>query len=299
MKNKKVSRVLTALLAAVCVVSMANGALAAQTLALDSGVTLSEVNGRAQFAINGGAQNDLFLDFKDVMPGDVLSQTINVSAAPTNGQPYRIYLYARECVNAETPEGDTHAKQISTPGFLDELTIRVSRKAAAGETADTSIGTVDIGEGTGTQGVLLGTFTPGTSMELNVDLVVELTMGNEFANAAAYIDWVFYADTIEGGGGDSGDGGGDGTDPTPPTPPTEDITDPDVPLDEMNIPDPEVPLEEPPTEEEIEDEGVPLEGMPPQTGDTNAMFLWLGLAVVSGGAMAALIVTGRKSKQTV
>ena len=92
MKNKKVSRVLTALLAAVCVVSMANGALAAQTLALDSGVTLSEVNGRAQFAINGGAQNDLFLDFKGVMPGDTITQTINVNAAQANGQSYRIYL---------------------------------------------------------------------------------------------------------------------------------------------------------------------------------------------------------------
>ena len=96
MKNKKVSRVLTALLAAVCVVSMANGALAAQTLALDSGVTLSESGGQARFAINGGDQNDLFLDFKGVMPGDTLRQTIRVNAAPTNSQnlPLRPGMFA-------------------------------------------------------------------------------------------------------------------------------------------------------------------------------------------------------------
>ncbi len=293
MKNKKVSRVLTALLAAVCVVSMANGALAAQTLALDSGVTLSEVNGRAQFAINGGAQNDLFLDFKGVMPGDTITQTINVNAAQANGQSYRIYLYARECEAAEVPEGGSHVKRESTPGFLDNLTIRVSRKAAAGETGDTSLGGVNIGTGTGTSGVLLGTFTPGMSRELNVELQVDINMGNEFANAAAYIDWVFYADTIESGGGDDG-----GTPPTPPgtTPPG---TDPDPVDPTIDIGDDDVPLADvPPTEEEIIDEGVPMEGMPPQTGDTSSLIFWLGLALVSGGGMIVLIASGRKAKKS-
>lgn len=294
MKNKKVSRVLTALLAAVCVVSMANGALAAQTLALDSGVTLSEVNGRAQFAINAGAQNDLFLDFKGVMPGDTITQTINVNAAQANGQSYRIYLYARECEAAEVPEGGSHVKRESTPGFLDNLTIRVSRKAAAGETEDTSLGGVNVGTGTGTSGVLLGTFTPGMSRELNVELQVDINMGNEFANAAAYIDWVFYADTIESDGGD-----GDGTTPTPPgtNPPGPgpggDPVEPDI-----DIEDPEVPLIDAPTEEEIIDEGVPMEGMPPQTGDTSSLIFWLGLALVSGGGMIVLITSGRKAKET-
>ncbi len=293
MKNKKVSRVLTALLAAVCVVSMANGTLAAQTLALDSGVTLSEVNGRAQFAINGGAQNDLFLDFKGVMPGDTITQTINVNAAQANGQSYRIYLYARECEAAEVPEGGSHVKRESTPGFLDNLTIRVSRKAAAGETGDTSLGGVNIGTGTGTSGVLLGTFTPGMSRELNVELQVDINMGNEFANAAAYIDWVFYADTIESGGGDDG-----GTPPTPPgtTPPG---TDPDPVDPTIDIGDDDVPLADvPPTEEEIIDEGVPMEGMPPQTGDTSSLIFWLGLALVSGGGMIVLIASGRKAKKS-
>lgn len=293
MKNKKVSRVLTALLAAVCVVSMANGTLAAQTLALDSGVTLSEVNGRAQFAINGGAQNDLFLDFKGVMPGDTITQTINVNAAQANGQSYRIYLYARECEAAEVPEGGSHVKRESTPGFLDNLTIRVSRKAAAGETGDTSLGGVNIGTGTGTSGVLLGTFTPGMSRELNVELQVDINMGNEFANAAAYIDWVFYADTIESGGGDDG-----GTPPTPPgtTPPG---TDPDPVDPTIDIGDDDVPLVDvPPTEEEIIDEGVPMEGMPPQTGDTSSLIFWLGLALVSGGGMIVLIASGRKAKKS-
>lgn len=293
MKNKKVSRVLTALLAAVCVVSMANGALAAQTLALDSGVTLSEVNGRAQFAINGGAQNDLFLDFKGVMPGDTITQTINVNAAQANGQSYRIYLYARECEAAEVPEGGSHVKRESTPGFLDNLTIRVSRKAAAGETGDTSLGGVNIGTGTGTSGVLLGTFTPGMSRELNVELQVDINMGNEFANAAAYIDWVFYADTIESGGGDDG-----GTPPTPPgtTPPG---TDPDPVDPTIDIGDDDVPLVDvPPTEEEIIDEGVPMEGMPPQTGDTSSLIFWLGLALVSGGGIIVLIASGRKAKKS-
>ena len=87
-----------------------------------------------------------------------------------------------------------------------------------------------------------------------------------------------------------------------PTPPT-DITDPEVPLDNPDIPDevslddPEVPLaDEPPTEEEIEDEGVPLGGIP-KTGDNNAIVVWLGLATASGAGIIILLTSKRKEER--
>lgn len=80
MKSKKTSRILTGLLAVALVVSLANGALAARTLAAPTGVTFYQTEG---FVINA-ANEDLFQDFKGVMPGDVLTQTVTVNAAESN-----------------------------------------------------------------------------------------------------------------------------------------------------------------------------------------------------------------------
>lgn len=301
--KKKTARILSVLLAAVFALGAANSVLAARTLALDSGITLVEEGTTRRFVINADG-TDLFQNFKGVMPGDDLVQTVRVNAAGANRESYRIFLYARECVEAEVPEGGAHVRPNLTDRdreFLRYLDITVSYN---GE----EIGDVNIGEGTGLSGVLLGTFAPGDSHDITVNLHVNEEMGNEFANKSAYIDWVFYADTIPetpdrpgpGDGGGGGGGGGDGGGGTPPTPPT-DIADPDVPLNNVDIPDetsiedPAVPLAEPPTEEEIEDEGVPL-GEIPKTGDNYAIVIWLGLATASGAGIVILLTSKRKEE---
>lgn len=304
MKSKKISRVLTALLAAAFAVSLGGGALAVQgTLAAEPGVTLSEVDGVPRFTIvTDSGTDDLFQDaqFKNLMPGDTVTQTVRVRTAD-NQNNYRIFLYARECGEAE--DGRSHVKPGSSQEVLDNIRIRVYQGEGENRRliSEDLSGTGDIGmvpgqlgqEPVAGAGALLGTFAPNHEEVLTVELQVNIEAGNEFANKAAYIDWVFYADTLvpdtpdDPGSGGGGGGGGGGTPPTPPANPDVTIEDPAVPL-----------AEEPPTEEEIEEEGVPLASMPPETGDTNAMIMWLALAVLSGGGMIAMVATGRKKEES-
>lgn len=309
MKTKKISRVLTAFLALALAVSLTNGALAVRgTLAVQSGVTLYEENGTPRFTLNtNGSGANLFQDvFKELMPGDSRTQTVQLNVGSLR-QSYNVYLYARECA---ADEGGVHVKHVDgkkdDQGLLEYLTIRVyqgegENRKLISDGLKGDIGAVNPGqlgqEPATNAGALLGRFGPGSkqSETLTVELSVDIEAGNEFADKAAYIDWVFYADmladvpdrpTPPGGGG--GGGGGGGT-PAPPPAPAPDV----------EIEDPAVPLAEtpPPTEEEIEDEGVPLTGMPPETGDTAMMMVWLGLAVLSGGGMIVLMTTGRRSKE--
>lgn len=295
MKKFSIARRLTAvLLGLVFCVSVMGAAMAAPGDPDGKTITLVEQNGGAAFTFSG--DNDLFDDFKGVLPGDTLSQTITVAASGRNDYPYEIYLYARVCDRAGQ---DGHPAVIQpAEGFLDHLTIEVSQNGSV-----LGDGT-NLGSGTGKSGVLLGEFRPGESVDLDVKLTVDLQMGNEFQNAAAYIDWVFFA---EQSGSEDGyetprpspsDGGGESTPPV-------DITDPPVPEGpgettppEVDIEDPDVPEGgNPPTEEEIVDDGVPMGDMP-QTGDETGLFLWLALAALSGCGLIFLLVTGRKKEET-
>ena len=133
MKTKKISRVLTAFLALALAVSLTNGALAVRgTLAVQSGVTLSEANGSPRFSIatNDGTTNlfqDEAGDFRNLMPGDTrVSKTISVRAAALNQNSYRIFLYAREC--EETADGlhvKSEAGKTNDQDMLEYLTVSV------------------------------------------------------------------------------------------------------------------------------------------------------------------------------
>ena len=300
MKKFSIARRLTAvLLGLVFCVSVMGAAMAAPGGPDGKTITLVEQNGGVAFTFSG--DNDLFDDFKGVLPGDSLDQTITVAASGRNDYPYNIYLYARVC---DKPGQDGHPAVIQpAEDFLDHLTIEVSRNGSV-----LGDGT-NLGDGTGKSGVLLGEFHPGESLDLDVKLTVDIQMGNEFQNAAAYIDWVFFAEQTGTEDGyetprPSPSGGGEET-----PPPTEDIPDEPVPegpgetpppADEggEDIGDPDVPKgDQPPTEEEIVDDGVPMGDMP-QTGDETGLFLWLALAALSGCGLIFLLVTGRKKEET-
>lgn len=137
---------------------------------------IQDTAGNAFFEITSSGPEDtnLFNNFQGVMPGNSLTQTVRGSADGGNRGRFNIYLYARQC---------TEKGMISTPDFL-ELTIDVQQNGS-------SIGSVDVGSGTGMDGVLLGRFNPGDAVELTVTLGVDINMGNEFQDAAQYIDWAF------------------------------------------------------------------------------------------------------------
>lgn len=140
---------------------------------------------------------DLFSEFKNVMPGDHLTQKITVKSNISDETKAKIYIRSRGA--AEGGEA-----------FLSQLGIRVAVAqdnvmgymfdAAASETAQLS------------DWVLLGTLYSGGKVDLEVTLDVPITMGNEFQNAIGYLQWEFKVEEFPK----------EDTDPTPP--PTGDAT---------------------------------------------------------------------------
>lgn len=119
---------------------------------------------------------DLFSDFKSVMPGDDITQTVTVKNNASNKVKVKIYMRS---LGAETGSED----------FLSELSLRVKKSdqntmdymfdAAANETAGL------------TDWVLLGTLYSGGEVNLEVNLKVPTSLGNDFAARIGQLNWQF------------------------------------------------------------------------------------------------------------
>lgn len=121
---------------------------------------------------------DLFPDFKDVMPGDELTQSVTVAHRGNKKTDVRIYLRALGAKN-------------DSEEFLNQMTLTVKKNgkttlfdAPAGETAQL------------TDWVLLGTLRSGGKVTLELTLGVPIEMGNEFQNRIGYLDWEFKVEEI-------------------------------------------------------------------------------------------------------
>jgi len=134
--------------------------------------------GAAKFVFLPGSKyedTDLFENFKNVLPGDVLTQKITVR----NGTDGRVRIFLR----AE-PVDELHAE------FLNRLELTVDTKtreifdAAAGETAQL------------TENTLIGSFRAKGSTELTVTLTVPKDLENKFMGTMGIVPWTFIAEEI-------------------------------------------------------------------------------------------------------
>ena len=124
---------------------------------------------------------DLFENFKNVMPGDSLTQSITVKNDEDNEVKVNIYLRA------------LGAKEGSEE-LLSKLNLKVAKSsnnkmaymfdAAANETDGLS------------EWVLLGTLYSGGEVNLEVTLDVPIELGNEFQDAAGYLEWEFKVEEL-------------------------------------------------------------------------------------------------------
>ena len=145
---------------------------------------------------------DLFTNFKDVMPGDVITQKITLKNKASNKSAVKIYMRSR---GAHPESGE----------FLSKLGLQVK---LSDESAESTLFENAANEAVPLQDwVLLGTLETGAEVDLDVVLTVPVELDNTYSDMIGYLDWHFMVEEIpiddkddpEGGKDDVPDGGKD------------------------------------------------------------------------------------------
>lgn len=149
------------------------------------------------------ASRDLFtqsetVNFRNMMPGD--SRQLEITATNTLTEYDYVDVYMRAVLHDEEGnpiyQEDVKAVEESVAemnDFLNQLYMTVDN-VKDGTTTRIFTGTPGETDGL-TNNVKLGSYRKGESGKLVVNLEVPITLGNEYANRAGEVDWVF---TLEG-----------------------------------------------------------------------------------------------------
>lgn len=166
--------------------------LSVSAFAADSTITF---NGeREGFDFQPGSvytETDLFDSFKHVMPGDRLTENIQIIDNARDCDYTKFYMKAVVHDENGNPLSDKVAEDetvASMQDFLSQLTMRVYNgdKLIYDASPDEA--------GALAKNVFLGQLHKGESLDLTVELDVPIELGNKYANRVGEVDWVFLAE---------------------------------------------------------------------------------------------------------
>lgn len=151
-------------------------------------------------------ETDLFNNFKNVMPGDTVTETITFTNSATDCDFVNLYMRAEahdETDNpltySETFENTDGKDQANIPGQRDE-TVATMTDFLSKLSMKVWNGTELIYDASPDQldglksNKLLGTFRTGETATLKVELSVPIELDNKYANRVGEVDWIFYVE---------------------------------------------------------------------------------------------------------
>lgn len=209
-------------------------------------------------------ETDLFNNFKNVMPGDVLIQKITVTNEASDCDYINLYMRARVHDEENNPLSTAVAANgenvTSMSDFLGQLTMRIyNGKTLIYEASPDELDGLQ-------ENVLLGSFRKGESIILTVELEVPITLGNEYAYRVGEVDWVFRIEAMD--------------DFEPDEPESDDSELDDSEPDDSKPDDPQAP----------ETSDV----QSPKTGDTSSLLPYIILAGIGILVLICLVVFRRR-----
>lgn len=186
--KKSIRSLFSLLLVLTLVLSLCGSALAADTAVVYTGKTASEdgkYSGNFEFTTGGFAYNatDLFDNFKNVMPGDTLTQKITFKNEAPESECDYVMLYLSAQPHFSEDVAKVEKSETEMLDFLAQLKLKITDEAGNvlfDDTADKTMAQQ-----------ALGRIDVGSDLALTVELTVDKLMGNDYAHRMGEIDWVF------------------------------------------------------------------------------------------------------------
>lgn len=136
-------------------------------------------------------ETDLFGSFKNVMPGDTVTETITFTNSADDCDFVNLYMRAEvhdETGNPLSPKVAEKETVATMTEFLSKLSMKVWNGTEL--LYDASPDQLDGLK----SNKLLGTFRTGETATLKVELSVPIELGNEYANRVGEVDWIFHVE---------------------------------------------------------------------------------------------------------
>ena len=135
-------------------------------------------------------ETDLFNSFKNVMPGDTVTETITFTNSASDCDFVNLYMRAEahdETANPLSPKVAEKETVAAMTEFLSKLSMKVwNGTELIYDAAPNELG--------GRSNKFLGTFRSGETATLKVELSVPIDLDNKFADRIGEVDWIFHVE---------------------------------------------------------------------------------------------------------